>query len=304
MIHLEDSFNGKNQFWRYLIMIVAAIAAANTIGSIPLLFYYIRAIIVDPGVATELAANPTNLSVLGIGPITGLAVMVIPFLAGLGAFMLLVKPLNDRRFMQIVNGTQTFRWNRFFVAALVWLIISTIYLFAYVELDAENFRVNNTSSTLIVLIIVSISLIPFQAGFEEVLFRGYLMQGFFQIIPRKWFPLIMTSVFFGLMHAFNPEIKEFGLLVMMPQYILFGLVFGVITVLDDGIEAAIGAHAVNNIFLSVMVTHKSSALQTPAVYEQITINPWLEFAGLALMSLVFVIILYRVFKWDIRSLAR
>ena len=66
---------------------------------------------------------------------------------------------------------------------------------------------------------------------------------------------------------------------MMPQYVLFGLIFGIITVLDDGIEAAIGAHAANNIFLCIMVTNDSSALQTPAVYEQHNIYPWTELAS-------------------------
>ena len=53
----------------------------------------------------------------------------------------------------------------------------------------------------------------------------------------------------------------------MPQYIVFGLIFGIITILDDGIEAAMGAHAANNIFLCIMVTNESSALQTPALYD-------------------------------------
>ncbi len=77
--------------------------------------------------------------------------------------------------------------------------------------------------------------------------------------------------------ALNPEVKEYGFLTMMPQYILFGLIFGVITILDDGIEAAMGAHTVNNVFICIMVTNKSSALQTPALYEQKNVFPWTEF---------------------------
>lgn len=302
MIHLEASFNGKNHWWRYLLMFVAVLAAANTIGAIPLLFYYIKALLSDPDVATELAANPTNLTSLGVSPVAGLALMLIPFLAAFFAYALLVKPMNGRSFMQTINGTQKFRWNRFLLAGVLWLLISAFYLFAYIGIDAENFRLNNTSTTLISLILVSVALIPFQAGLEELLFRGYLMQGFFRLVPRRWFPLIMTSVLFGLMHAFNPEVKEFGFLTMMPQYILFGMVFGVVTILDDGIETAMGSHAANNIFLSVMLTHKSSALQTPAVYEQINIFPWMEFAGLLIMSLLFILILGRIFRWNPRVL--
>ena len=83
------------------------------------------------------------------------------------------------------------------------------------------------------------------------------------IVKNRWFPLIMTSILFGLMHGLNPEVKEFGLLTMMPQYILFGLIFGIITILDDGIEAAMGAHAANNIFLCIMVTNKVISIANP-----------------------------------------
>jgi membrane protease YdiL (CAAX protease family) len=84
---------------------------------------------------------------------------------------------------------------------------------------------------------------------------------------------------------------------MMPQYILFGLIFGIITLLDDGIEAAMGAHSANNIFLCVMVTNKSSALQTAALYEQGSIHPWVEFVALLGVGLLFILILKFVFGW-------
>ena len=84
---------------------------------------------------------------------------------------------------------------------------------------------------------------------------------------------------------------------MMPQYILFGLIFGIITILDDGIEAAMGAHTANNIFLCIMVTNKSSALQTPALYEQHNIYPWIEFGALLVVGIVFIFILKIIFRW-------
>jgi hypothetical protein len=84
---------------------------------------------------------------------------------------------------------------------------------------------------------------------------------------------------------------------MMPQYILFGLIFGIITILDDGVEAAIGAHTANNAFLCIMVTSKSSALQTAALYEQHSLYPWVEFAALLVVGLIFILILKMIFRW-------
>jgi uncharacterized protein len=298
MNHLESTFSGKNSFWRYIVMIAAVLIASNTIGAVPLLIATILKSSENPDVFTQLAANPNDFSSLGLDPNIGLILMLFPFLMGLLAFILLVKPLNNRTFRMTINGTRAIRWNHFFISGFFWLLLSSLYLFLYIKIDPANFTLNNTSVSLIALTLITILFIPFQAAFEEVIFRGYLMQGFTALLRNRWFPLLMTSVLFGLMHAFNPEVQEFGFFTMMPQYVAFGLIFGVITILDDGIEASMGAHSANNIFLCIMVTNKSSALQTSAMYVQDKILPWTEFAGLVISGIIFILILKAIFKWD------
>lgn len=278
-------------------MFAGVFLASNTIGSIPLYISYTIKAASNPEIVNKITANPSNLTLLGYDPNVILIMMLFPFIAGLITFILLIKPLNNRTLKTIINGTVTIRWNRFFISALIWIILSAAYLLLYVKLDPSNFTINNKTYTLIILSLISLLFIPFQAAFEEVLFRGYLMQGFAVLAKNRWFPLFMTSILFGLMHSFNPEVKVFGFLTMMPQYVLFGLLFGAITILDDGIEAAMGAHTANNIFTCIMVTNSSSALQAPAFYEQHNIYPWTEFAGLLISGLIFVIILKVIFKW-------
>jgi len=279
-------------------MLVAVLVATNTIGGIPLLIAMGVKAADNPEIITQLAENPNNLTVLGLDSNLYLFSMLFPFFIGLIAFIMLIRPLNQRNLMCTINGTDNFRWDRFFISALVWLIISALYLYVYMKLDPLNFKVNNRSlPTLIPLILMSVLFIPFQAAFEEVIFRGYMMQGFAVLARNKWVPLIMTSIFFGLMHIMNPEVSEFGFGTMMPQYILFGLIFGLITILDDGIEAAMGAHAANNIFLCIMVTNESSALQTPALYQQININPWADLISMLLMGVIVIFILGIIFRW-------
>jgi len=297
MYHLESSFTGKNSLWRYVVMFAAVLLASNTIGAIPLLVAMFIRSASDPDVINRLSTNPNDLGALGLGQDFGFFAMLFPFFIGLLAFVLLIRPLNGRDMKSVINGAGRFRWNRFLISALVYGILSAAYFFIYLKADPSNFRLNNTSSTLIPLILISLLCIPFQAAFEEVVFRGYMMQGFAVLARNRWMPLIMTSLLFGLMHSFNPEVEEFGFLTMMPQYVLFGLIFGIITILDDGIEAAIGAHAANNAFLCIMVTNRASALQTSAVYEQLNIYPWIEFAGLLVTGIVFILILKKVFGW-------
>jgi uncharacterized protein len=288
MNHLESTFRGKNNFWRYLVMITAVFLISNTIGSIPLLISYLLKSSSDPQAISNIAGLNSN---------SLLAMMLFPFIAGLAAFVFLVRPLHSRSFTGIINGTSRIRWNRFFISMLIWYFLSAVYFVFYLKMAPENFSVANTGRIVVILAIISVIMIPFQASLEEIIFRGYLMQGFALVVKNRWFPLAATSIFFALLHTLNPEVKEYGFLTMMPQYLVFGLIFGIITIMDDGVEAAMGAHTANNTFLCITVTNKSSALQTPALYEQTKIYPWAELGVLIIVGIIFIVILKLIFRW-------
>lgn len=299
MNHLESAFHGKNSAWRYILMFVGVLLAINTVGSIPLFIGYGIKAASDPEIIGKVAANPSDIiALLGFNPNISLLLMLLPSIAGIIAFILLVKPLNGRTITQTINGTGSIRWKRFFISALVWAILSALYLIVYLKIDSSNFKLNNYSITLLYLTVISFLLIPFQAALEEVLFRGYLMQGFAVLVRNRWFPLLVTSVLFGLLHAFNPEVKDLGFITMMPQYLLFGLVFGIASILDDGIEVAMGAHTANNIFLCIFVTNSSSVFQVSSLYEQKNVYPLTELVGLLIAAVIFIIVLKMIFKWE------
>jgi membrane protease YdiL (CAAX protease family) len=298
----ESALTGKNAAWRYLLMFIVVFAVTNTIGALPLVIVIVLKGLTNPEVLDTSTENLMDLSVYGIDENTGLVLMIFPFIVGMLTLMLLMKPLHGRTFKSLFNGGAGIRWKRFFTAALVWMALMGIYLYFSIQNNPDNFTLNNTSGTLIWLVIIALLLIPFQTTFEELLFRGYLMQGSGAWFRNKWMPLLITSLFFGLMHAFNPEIKEYGFWLMMPQYIIYGLVFGLITIIDNGIEIAMGAHAANNVFLSVFVTQKSSALQTAALYEQQEVYPWSDFLSLVFVSLIFFVLMSIINKWCFRGL--
>jgi hypothetical protein len=184
MKHLESALNGKNSFWRYVVMFAAVLLVSNTIGGIPMFIAYAKRVATNPEIIAKITANPSDLSVLGFDPNIGLLMMLFPFLTGLLTFIILIKPLNARSIWQTINGTSSVRWSRFFISAFFWTLLCAAYLFIYKGIDPSNFILNNSSSTLLILIGISILLLPFQAAFEEILFRGYLMQGFAVQIGR------------------------------------------------------------------------------------------------------------------------
>lgn len=295
-MHLEASYSGKNSFWRYIVMVAVVFLVIQVIGGIPLIIYLLKEIMANPDMANNMKVNNIDF-----GPY-GLEMNLFPFLVGLLGLMVFMKPLHDRPFMSVVNGGVAFRWKKFFIGYGVWLVLSAIYLVISLLLFPEQYVLSNISKTLIHLIVVSLVLIPFQAGFEEVLLRGYFMQGFTTLAHNRWIPLVSTATIFALMHGFNPEVDAYGFFTAMPQYLAFGLLFGIMTIMDDGIECSIGTHAANNTFLCIMVTNKDSALQTPAVFEQVVVQPWMEFGLMLIMCAIALLVFKKILHWDNWSL--
>ena len=107
-------------------------------------------------------------------------------------------------------------------------------------------------------------MIPIQTSVEELIFRGYLMQGFGILFKNRWGPLLSTSIIFGLLHLWNPEIDKLGFELIW-YYIGTGLFLGIITLMDDGVELALGFHAANNLVTALLVTASWTAFQTESI---------------------------------------
>ncbi len=293
---LEKVYEGKNDIGRWVAMIVIVVIASQVVGALPLgVMIYLKM-----AEYPDLLPNPENLldlSAYEISPIAGLVLMIIPFVLGLITLLAFVKPIHERPMLSVVTGHLSFRWKKFFWGAGVWLILISAYAFIATITGIQKIELQFDHTTLFTLAAVSIVLLPLQTGFEEVLFRGYLMQGFAKIFKYRWLPLLVTALIFGGLHFFNPEVKEFGAMIVMPQYIWFGIFFGICALMDDGLELAWGVHAINNIFLSIFFTQDSSALQTPALYRITDFNPLADLIALFILSIIFIFVARKKYKW-------
>ncbi len=136
------------------------------------------------------------------------------------------------------------------------------------------------------------------------MFRGYLAQGIGVLTKNRLLVVIFPAIIFGLVHSFNPEVEEFGFWLVMPQYVLFGLIFGLISILDDGIELAMGAHTINNVFLSLFITHKASAIQTNALFVQENLNAPKDLIIMFVIGTIFVTTLTMIYKFKFSLLTK
>ena len=92
------------------------------------------------------------------------------------------------------------------------------------------------------------------------------MQGFAALTNNRFFALATTSLIFGLLHIANPEIEKIGYIALV-FYIGTGLFLGIITLMDEGTELALGFHAANNLITALLVTSDWTAFQTNSILK-------------------------------------
>ena len=292
--YLLNAFQGKNGFWRYLVLLLAVFAATQ-LGSVP---YGIIAGAKALANGVEMTTgNLTNFELLGMDPNLGLFLMLLSFIAGFFALWFLVKPLHQRSIKTTLTSRPKFDWNRFFFAVAIWggmMILS--FIISY-WMDPSDIHFQFKGEQFVVLIFVAVIGLGLQSAFEELMFRGYLQQGLAVLTKNAWIPILVTSVAFGLLHAANPEVEEYGMAIMLPQYMILGLTLAILTVMDEGLELAIGVHVVNNVLTSLLITHDSSVLKTPALFKAETVDPESGLYEILIVSFLFIVIMSYKYKW-------
>ncbi|MCS6809253.1 MAG: CPBP family intramembrane glutamic endopeptidase [Bacteroidota bacterium] len=229
----------------------------------------------------------------------GVAVLVLPFATAFYGLCRQVQRQHGRDWKTLITVYENIAWNKVMLGALVWGGIFIVDVAIQYISSPQRFTWAFNPSEWLLLLVVAVLLIPIQSGFEELFFRGYLMQTSAIVCKRAWQPLVITSVVFGLLHNTNPEVQAYGF-VMMIAYIGMGLMLGVAVIMDDSIELAIGAHAANNILSALLVTETNSVLQTPSLFRMSGQQPdalWL-FLETAITAVAFLLILHSVCRWE------
>jgi membrane protease YdiL (CAAX protease family) len=295
---LKGYVTGKNEFWQYLLGIVAAFLgylSFQLIMMVPLL-----SAAMSHGITmNEIAENPNilfNPEKIGINKSLLLALMMGMFVFTLLFLWLALKFIQKKSLTSIITGYENIRWKRYFFSFGVWGILIIILTIVSYLISPQDIEIRFNAGPFFILLIVSVLLIPIQTATEELIFRGYLIQGFGLAFKNGIAPLIITSVLFGLMHASNPEAKAHGLLIMMPYYIFFGAFLAVLTLLDEGAELAMGIHCANNLVSSLLVCSKNSVLQTDAILYTSSENPSGEFIIWIIMAAICFFILFKKYK--------
>ncbi|MFK8296659.1 lysostaphin resistance A-like protein [Capnocytophaga canimorsus] len=279
-MYIENAYFGKSPKWLYIIP--------------PLLFFgmsFLGAIaifLIDIDTETIMKAEIARKGELPF-LFENLLIFVFLFLG----MLFWIRFVSQQPLLKATTSRSKTDWKRIFFAFALWGGITSVLVLAdYLFFNPQNYIWNFQPIPFLWLTLMVIIMIPMQTSFEEYFFRGFLMQGLGIAVKNKWFPLIFTSVTFGLAHIANPEISKLGY-GLLAYYIGTGLFLGIITLMDEGLELALGFHAANNLFTALLVTSDWTAFQTPSLLRDVA-QPSL-WANIFLPLLVFFPILLIIF---------
>ena len=262
MDYLQQAFKGKNDWYYWVITIVLTLFGWQVLGVIPL---FIVAFFHSTDMNELSRSAQDSFMSLGINSNLFLFLMILMFAIGLLFLIIGVKCIHKRTVKSLVTSRNKIDWKRFWFGFITWGIIAIVVIGVGILISPDIYTYNFKAKPFFILILVSFFFLPLQTSFEELLFRGYFMQGLGGLLKNRWMPLIITSVSFGLLHGANPEVEKLGYISMV-FYIGTGLFYGITTLMDEGVELALGLHAINNIIAAVLVTSDWTVFKTDALF--------------------------------------
>jgi hypothetical protein len=286
---IEQAYKGNNIWWR--VVITALLTTGIFIGNF--IMYFMMSDKQMKAAYDIMKDLPNNLS---------LVINLLPFAFLLGVLFVLVYFLNERNILTLTTSREKVDFKRILFSFGLIVFISILGFAVSYYSDSSDIIWNFHPTKFFILLAISLLLFPFQIGLEEYLFRGYLMQQIGIVVKNRWFPLLFTSTVFGLFHSANPEVAEMGFGVMI-FYIGTGLLLGIMTLMDDSLELALGFHLGNNLMASLLLTSDFSALQTDALFRYsgientaATLNEMI--VSIAITYPIILFILAKKYKWS------
>jgi membrane protease YdiL (CAAX protease family) len=290
---IEQGYKALHETWRYLVGFIIILIGWQILGGLPL----IAALVVK---SVESGNLPTDIG--GIARLLGsnlfLFLMLLTFAIGLVVLYLTVRFLHKQTWTSLTTSRTKVDWKRVIFAFVLWTVISLAFIGLDIYLSPEDYVLIFQLKPFLILLAIATILIPLQTSFEEYFMRGYLMQGIGIAAGNRWLPLLLTSFIFGILHIFNPEVEKIGYGIMV-FYMGTGLFLGILTLMDRGLELALGFHAANNLTAALLVTADWTAFQTHSVYRDVA-EPalgWDVFLPVLVIYPILLLIMARKYGW-------
>lgn len=264
-IYLDLARQGRNQWWRYALGVPLILCFWLVLGYLP------------------------YLAAAGVGPLDPMLLYVavnfsiFMMLAGLAITM----RLHRRPLMSLIAPARKPDWMRVAQGAVVWGTLALIAAGVEHALHPGRYYLSFDAARFIVFAALVLVLTPIQTTTEELVFRGYVLQGLGLLVRRPVVLAVASAVLFALPHLMNPEVRQYGAVLLVASYLTIGLLLAAVTLRDGRLELAIGVHAANNLVLALIANYEGSVLTTESVFTARELDPAYSLVSLAAASMAF-----------------
>ena len=294
-LFLSNARRGLNHWPRWLLGILLVLFMWQAVGAIP--FFTVCEYLQNIEI-TQFQCDGTQIT--GDSVLLDYLLSNYMFIIGIIGVWIAVRVLHKKTLTQVVTGRKTFDYNRVVYAIWVgFLLHSALLILDVLFIHTEITFRSPSFSEYITFFLFAVVLTTYQAGFEEIFFRGYLLQGLSLIARNRVVITIVSSVLFVLPHLANPEPFEYGFAPYATSLFMFALFMTVIVLVDGGIELAIGYHALNNLWIGLIANTEVTALQTPSLLI-VPIERYAMFPDVPVQLIVYIVllvILNKKYKW-------
>ncbi len=265
--YLDLARLGRNEWWRYALGVFTIAFFWLVLGYVPYILL----------VGSGLETSP-------LFDFVAINFSIFMMLAGLA---LTVKLIHRRPLLSLVTPEAGVDWRRIGHGALVWAVIAAVIVVIEHLLFPERYYLSFNLERFRPFLAAVLVLTPIQCAAEELVFRGYAMQGLGLLTRRPAVIAAAGSLAFTVPHLLNPEVGQHGVLIMAANYFAIGLLLATVTLRDGRLELAIGLHAVNNVLLALVANYEGSALMTESIFTARELDPVYSLVSLIAAAFLF-----------------
>ncbi|OQD56051.1 CAAX protease family protein [Streptomyces phaeoluteigriseus] len=270
--HRLARISARHRWWRPVLgTLFVAVTYTVTVG---LLYVLVSAV----GVARGYREGPDGT--VEFGPVTTTAVDLTMLAVAIPLVLLAVRWIGRRPAGTVSSVTGGLRWRWLGRCLLVALPILALTTGAMLLLPAQDGPEQQWAGWAVFgpALAMLVVLVPLQAAAEEYAFRGWLIQAVGAFLRSPWPAIVPQAVLFAAAHGWG---TPWG----FADLVVFGAVAGWLTVRTGGLEAAIGLHAVNNLFAFAAAAFVVDGLESDDTAAD---APWelvaLDLTGVALYT--------------------
>lgn len=249
--YLDYARRGRTDGWRYPVTLALALLISVG-GAIALLLPATIAGWLPEDLAGQMT-SPTHPTVFFVG--TGATFAVLGAGVWLAGWWVHAKRLAD-----LVGR---WRWSLVIAGFLTWgLVLASATAIDWL-ISPASFTVSASAATPKLALLALAALLP-QVFVEELIFRGYLTQGFLLAFKRIGPASVLSGLVFGALHIPNG-------LPQAAAATLFGVLTAAMAIRLGGLAFSFGLHLANNLFGSVLVVSAQDVFRgAPGVLTQDT----------------------------------